>query len=92
MGHPGIHKTSDAWLEHDCFAHIFETSSLHFDLSQHPLEGGIHVYVDGSCSKPNDNSTLCGYAVCSFPNIVHEVHSISFKPAPATELSFMHKW
>lgn len=57
-------------LELDCLAEILESSSLHVDLSQHPLKGGEHI-----CSwlmlKPNDKTILFGYSVCSLPKIVH---------------------
>ncbi|XP_056602491.1 uncharacterized protein LOC130419633 isoform X2 [Triplophysa dalaica] len=38
---------------------------IRFDLLDTPLEGGEHISVDGSCSKPSDGVYLCGYAVIS---------------------------
>ncbi|XP_060754491.1 protein NYNRIN-like [Neoarius graeffei] len=72
--------------DHDCLSEILHTTSIRPDLSSSPLETGEVIFVDGSCSKPSDNVFLCGYSVCSLPDIVHEAYALPFSSAQAAEL------
>lgn len=72
--------------EHDCVEEITHTCALRSDLSEVPLTTGATVYVDGSCSKPQDGVYLSGYAVCQLPDNVLEAHALPFKSAQAAEL------
>lgn len=51
----------------------------------------VYVYVDGSCSKPDDSTFHRGYPVCSLTNTVWDVHLLPFKSAQTAELvAFTH--
>ncbi|XP_060785264.1 uncharacterized protein LOC132891574 [Neoarius graeffei] len=72
--------------DHDCLSEIVHTTSIRSDLSSSPLGMGEVLFVDGSCSKPSDGVFLCGYSVCSLPDIVHEAYALPFSSAQAAEL------
>lgn len=50
------------------------------------MEGVKTVFVDGSCSRPNDNTYHAGYAVVQLPDIVLEAKPMPFQSAQAAEM------
>ncbi len=50
-------------IPHDCMNTIESSTSARVDLKDTPLDGGEHLYIDGSCSRPSDGVYLCGYAI-----------------------------
>lgn len=54
---------------HDCLAKIHIFPSVRSDLSNVLSEQGEHVFVDGSCAKPDNMIFHCGYEVCLLPYI-----------------------
>ncbi|XP_039897492.1 protein NYNRIN-like isoform X2 [Simochromis diagramma] len=77
---------SDGLDVHDCITRIQESTAPRPDLEQTPIPDSATVYVDGSCSRPNDNSFLCGYSVVTLPDIILEAHSLPFHSAQKAEL------
>ncbi|XP_056619600.1 scavenger receptor class A member 5 isoform X3 [Triplophysa dalaica] len=65
LGILGMVDMADFNVEHDCIFELTTSYSSRFDLLDTHLDGGEHIYVDGSCSKPSDGVYLCGYAVVS---------------------------
>lgn len=72
--------------EHDCLETIETNTSPRPDLQKVALQEGDVVFVDGSCSRPNDNTYQAGYAVVKLPNVVIEAKPISQQSAQAAEL------
>ncbi|XP_040208970.1 protein NYNRIN-like [Rana temporaria] len=73
--------------EHNCEDLISQTTSPRADLRENPLEGGIDIYVDGSCTRPDDKTYRTGYAVVQLPNIIHEAKPLVAKSAQEAELT-----
>ncbi|XP_072261269.1 uncharacterized protein [Pyxicephalus adspersus] len=55
-------------------------------LQSTPIEGAPDIFVDGSCSRPNDNIYHAGYAVVQLPDVILESNPIPFQSAQAAEL------
>ncbi|XP_056609202.1 uncharacterized protein LOC130426440 [Triplophysa dalaica] len=81
LGILGMVDMADFNVEHDCIFELTTSYSSRFDLLESPLEGGEHIYVDGSCSKPSDGVYLCGYAVVSESGEVKEAFALDFNSA-----------
>ncbi|XP_056587354.1 uncharacterized protein LOC130407997 [Triplophysa dalaica] len=86
LGILGIVDMADFNVEHDCIFELTPSYSSRFDLLDTPLEGGEHIYVDGSFSKPSDGVYLCGYAVISDSGEVKEAFALDYNSAQAAEL------
>ncbi|MGL4599928.1 MAG: reverse transcriptase domain-containing protein [Plesiomonas sp.] len=72
--------------DHDCIIELTTSCSSRADLMDTPLDGGEHIYVDGSCAKPSDGVYLCGYAVVSDTGEVIEAYALDYNSAQAAEL------
>lgn len=72
--------------QHDCIEIIHQDTSPRADLLSSPMEGVQTVFVDGSCSRPNDTTYHAGYAVVQLPDIILEAKPIPFQSAQAAEL------
>ena len=74
----GLKGPEDHLVEiHDCIHAIQHRTLPHSDLSSIPIEGAPEVFVDGSCSRPNDNSYHAGYSVVMLPDIVLKARTIT---------------
>ncbi|KAA0723980.1 Retrovirus-related Pol polyprotein from transposon opus [Triplophysa tibetana] len=82
----GMVDMADFNVEHDCIFELTNSYCSRVDLLDTPLEGGEHIYVDGSCSKPSDGVYLCGYAVVSNSGEVKEAYALDYNSAQAAEL------
>ena len=51
-----------------------------------PIPDSHVVFVDGSCTRPNDTTYNAGYAVVSLPDCIHEAKPIPYQSAQAAEL------
>ncbi|MGL5598782.1 MAG: RNase H family protein, partial [Aeromonas sp.] len=72
--------------QHDCIATINESTAARGDLKDTPLDGGEHIYIDGSCSKPSDGVYLCGYAIVQQNGETLEAHRLKHNSAQVAEL------
>lgn len=86
LGVLGMADMVDNVTEHDCIIELTSSCSSRADLLDSPLDGGEHLYVDGSCSKPADGVYLCGYAVVSETGEIIESFALDFNSAQAAEL------
>lgn len=83
----GLKGESDIPLEeHDCTEIIEHETSPRPDLQSRPIPDSTVVFVDGSCSRPNDNTYHAGYAIVSLPDVIHEAKPIPYHSAQAAEL------
>lgn len=55
-------------------------------MSSTALPDTQNVFVDGSCSRPNDHTYHAGYAVVQLPDVILEARPISCQSAQAAEL------
>lgn len=86
LGVLGMADMVDYVTEHDCLIELTSSCSSRADLLDSPLDGGEHIYVDGSCSKPSDGVYLCGYAVVSETGETMEAFALDYNSAQAAEL------
>uniref|UniRef100_A0A8C5MKW3 Gypsy retrotransposon integrase-like protein 1 n=1 Tax=Leptobrachium leishanense TaxID=445787 RepID=A0A8C5MKW3_9ANUR len=83
----GLKSSSDTLpAPHDCISSINIDTSPRPDMMNTPVPFADVVFVDGSCSRPNDNSYHAGYAVVALPDRVLEAKPIPFQSAQAAEL------
>ncbi|XP_041438390.1 uncharacterized protein LOC121400039 [Xenopus laevis] len=71
---------------HDCVESIHYSTSPRLDLTDTPLSHATNVFVDGSCSRPSDDTYKAAYSVVQLPDIVLETKSIPVNSAQAAEL------
>lgn len=50
------------------------------------IEGSNIIFVDGSCTRPNDSTYLTGYAIVRLPDEILEAKPIPYQSAQAAEL------
>nr|XP_055047287.1 uncharacterized protein LOC129432726 [Misgurnus anguillicaudatus] len=86
LGVLGLVNMTEHEYEHDCIIELTTSCSSRPDLLDSPLDGGEHIYVDGSCAKPSDGVYLCGYAVVSDAGEVIEAFALNYNSAQAAEL------
>ncbi|KAL0170668.1 hypothetical protein M9458_035264, partial [Cirrhinus mrigala] len=86
LGVLGMADMIDDNESHDCIIELTSSCSSRADLLDSPLDGGEHIYVDGSCSKPFDGVYLCGYAVVSETGETIEAYALDYNSAQAAEL------
>ncbi|KAI2645593.1 Gag-Pol polyprotein [Labeo rohita] len=86
LGVLGMADMIDGNESHDCIIELTSSCSSRADLLDSPLDGGEHIYVDGSCSKPFDGVYLCGYAVVSETGETIEAYALDYNSAQAAEL------
>lgn len=55
-------------------------------MSSTAIPGAQNVFVDGSCSRPYDNTYHAGYAVVQLPDVVLEANPVPIQSAQAAEL------
>uniref|UniRef100_A0A8C5Q9R4 ribonuclease H n=1 Tax=Leptobrachium leishanense TaxID=445787 RepID=A0A8C5Q9R4_9ANUR len=74
--------------EHDCLPLIHAVTSPRMDLMSTLIEGEHirHIFVDGSCRRPTDNTYMTGYAVVELPDIIYDSGRLSQGSAQAAEL------
>ncbi|XP_072286882.1 uncharacterized protein [Pyxicephalus adspersus] len=84
LGYKG--EQDDLPPPHECSELIHEHTSPRPDLQSIPIEGAPDIFVDGSCSSPNDNTYHAGYAVVQLPDVSLESNPIPFQLAQAAEL------
>ena len=72
---------------HDCMELINSTSSIRADLQQTPLENcDFILYCDGSSMRPDDKTTLSGYAIVNDNDQCVEAYRLPVSSAQAAEL------
>ncbi|KAL0153386.1 hypothetical protein M9458_051305, partial [Cirrhinus mrigala] len=86
LGVLGMADMIDDNESHDCIIELTSSCSSRADLLDSPLDGGEHIYVDGSCSKPFDGVYLCGYAVVSETGETIEAYALDYNSAQAAKL------
>ncbi len=70
-------------VPHDC---IMSSTLARVDLKDTPLDGGEHLYIDGSCSRPSDGVYLCGYAIVTQAGERVEAYRLNHNSAQAAEI------
>ncbi len=65
---------------------IESSTSARVDLKDTPLDGGEHLYIDGSCLRPSDGVYLCGYAIVTQAGERVEAYSLNHNSAQAAEI------
>ncbi len=60
------------------------STSARVDLKDTPLDGGEHIYIDGSCSRPSDGVYQCGYAIVTQERV--EAYRLNHNSAQAAEI------
>ncbi|XP_041447295.1 uncharacterized protein LOC121403670 [Xenopus laevis] len=60
--------------------------TANLQITDTPLSHATNVFVDGSCSRPSDDTYKAAYSVVQLPNIVLETKSIPVNSAQAAEL------
>ncbi len=73
-------------VHHDCMHAIENSTSARVDLKDRPLDGGKHIYLDGSCSRPSDGVYLCGYAIVTQEGERVEAYRLNHNSAQAAEI------
>ncbi len=73
-------------VPHDCMKTIESSISARVDLKDVPLDGGEHLYKDGSCSRPSDGVYLCGYAIVTPEGERVEAYRLNHNSAQAAEI------
>lgn len=71
---------------HDHLCEIIHCTSIRPDMLSAPLMSGRVIFVDGSCSKPQNGLFLAGYVVAELPDRCIEAFALLFKSAQAAEL------
>uniref|UniRef100_A0A8C5M0Y9 Gypsy retrotransposon integrase-like protein 1 n=1 Tax=Leptobrachium leishanense TaxID=445787 RepID=A0A8C5M0Y9_9ANUR len=83
----GLKNPSDTIpLEHDCALSIESETAPRPDLMSTPVPDADVVFVDGSCTCPNDNTYHAAYAVVQLPDTVLESGPVPYQSAQAAEL------
>ncbi len=65
---------------------IESSNSARVNLKDMPLDGGEHLYIDGSCSRPSDGVYLCGYAIVTQEGERVEAYHLKHNSAQAAEI------
>ncbi|KAA0724010.1 Retrovirus-related Pol polyprotein from transposon gypsy [Triplophysa tibetana] len=73
-------------VPHDCMNEIERSTAARVDLKDTPLDGGEHLYIDGSCSRPSDGVYLCGYAIVTLEGERVEAYRLNHNSAQAAEI------
>ncbi len=73
-------------IPHDCMNAIEGYTSARVDLKDTPLDGGEHLYIDGSCSRPSDGVYLCGYTIVTQAGERVEAYRLNHNSAQAAEI------
>lgn len=63
---------TDPIPQHDCNQQLLESTSPRSDLKDTPNPDYLHVFVDGSCTRPDDHTYKTGYSVVMLPDIILE--------------------
>ncbi len=73
-------------VHHDCMNAIENSTSARVDLKNRPLDGGEHLHIDGSCSRPSDGVYMCGYAIVTQEGEREEAYRLNHNSAQAAEI------
>ncbi len=73
-------------VPHDCMNAIESPTSARVDLKDSALDGGEHLYLDGSCSRPSDGVYLCGYAIVTQQGERVEGYCLNHNSVQAAEI------
>ncbi len=65
---------------------IESSTSARVDLKDTPLDGGEHLYIDGSCSMSSDGVYLCRYAIVTEEGERVEAYRLNHNSAQAVEI------
>ncbi|XP_044143040.1 uncharacterized protein LOC122932604 [Bufo gargarizans] len=82
----GSDEQVDPTPEHRCDEVILSCTTPRKDLKDTPQTDSIDVFVDGSCTRPDDRTYQTGYAVVMLPNQVIEAEPIVTTSAQQAEL------
>lgn len=77
---------TDPIPQHDCNQQLLDSTSPHSDLKDTPNPDYLHVFVDGSCTRPDDHTYKTGYSVVMLPDIIVGSKPLQVTSAQQAEL------